>query len=121
MKKDTKVMVGKIILGTVAAAGILSVALLAPNAVQYIEKFYPNNKKRKYKLDHQVSRTVIRLKQQGLVKFENKNGKSFARLTEKGKEKLLKYQLQELKIKKPKKWDKKWRVVIFDIKEKRIG
>lgn len=40
-----------------------------------------------------------------------------AALTPKGKEELLKYQLKKSPIKKPKKWDKKYRVIIFDIKE----
>jgi len=40
------------------------------------------------------------------------------RLTDKGQKELLRYQLQDKKIVKPKRWDKKWRVVIFDIEER---
>ena len=40
-------------------------------------------------------------------------------LTKDGKKKALKYQIDEIKIKKPDKWDKKWRIVIFDIPEKK--
>jgi len=36
-------------------------------------------------------------------------------LTEKGKKQAEKYQINDLAIERPKKWDKKWRVVIFDI------
>ncbi|TSD02169.1 MAG: phenylacetic acid degradation operon negative regulatory protein [Parcubacteria group bacterium Athens0714_24] len=39
-------------------------------------------------------------------------------LTKDGKQRALKYQIDEIKIKKPEKWDKKWRMVIFDIPEK---
>ncbi len=39
-------------------------------------------------------------------------------LTDKGKEKALTYNLDEMEIKKPKYWDGKWRVVLFDIPEK---
>lgn len=116
MKRETKIKVGKIILSTIGAVGVLSVAVLAPNAVQAIEMFYPKDK-RKYYNNWYVKTAIGRLKQQGLIKFEEKNERSFVRLTDKGKNKLLKYQLQEIKIKKPKKWDKKWRVIIFDIKE----
>jgi len=115
MKRETKVKVGKIILGTIGAVGVLSVAVVAPNAIQAIEMFYPKDKRRYY--NWYVNTAIGRLEQQGLIKFENKDGKKFVRLTEKGKNKLLKYQLQEIKIKKPRKWDKKWRVIIFDIKE----
>ncbi len=118
MKRETTIKVGKIILGTVATAGLISMAVLAPNAVQCLEMFWGKDK-RKYSSKYHINTTISKLKQQGLIKFENKNGKSFVRLTEKGKERLLKYQLQETKIEKPKKWDKKWRMVIFDIKEQR--
>jgi len=36
-------------------------------------------------------------------------------LTKKGEQKVLKYKIDELKITEPKRWDKKWRLVIFDI------
>lgn len=38
-------------------------------------------------------------------------------VTEKGKRQLLKYNINKMKLEKPKKWDGKWRVVIFDVKE----
>lgn len=40
-------------------------------------------------------------------------------LTKDGRQKALKYQIDEIKIKKPDKWDGKWRMVIFDIPEKK--
>lgn len=39
-------------------------------------------------------------------------------LTKEGKERALKFKVDEIKIKKTKKWDREWRVVIFDIPEK---
>ena len=38
-------------------------------------------------------------------------------LSDNGKKKILEYKIDELKINKPKKWDQKWRIVIFDIPE----
>lgn len=38
-------------------------------------------------------------------------------LSEEGKQKALSYKLDEMQILKPKIWDKKWRVVIFDVPE----
>ena len=40
-------------------------------------------------------------------------------LTEEGRKRALKYKLNEIEIKKPARWDKKWRLVIFDIPEKK--
>ena len=39
-------------------------------------------------------------------------------LTENGKQRALEYKIDEMVIKIPKIWDKKWRIVIFDIPEK---
>ncbi len=47
----------------------------------------------------------------------NKDGTITIVLTDEGKKKTLVYDLDEMKIKKPKQWDKKWRLVMFDIPE----
>jgi DNA-binding transcriptional regulator PaaX len=39
-------------------------------------------------------------------------------LTDKGKRKVVSFNIDNMKIKKPKIWDKKWRIVLFDIPEK---
>lgn len=38
-------------------------------------------------------------------------------LTNKGKKKALTYDLDRMELKKPNRWDKKWRIVLFDIPE----
>lgn len=50
---------------------------------------------------------------------EYKDGTAEIILTKEGKKRALRYQIDEIEIKKPDKWDGKWRVVIFDIPEKR--
>ena len=39
-------------------------------------------------------------------------------LTENGKKWALRFNIEEMKIKKPPKWDEKWRIVFFDVPEK---
>ena len=56
---------------------------------------------------------------QGLIFLEKENGKNYARLTKRGEEKLERYKIGESILEKPKRWDGKWRLVIFDIHEKR--
>jgi CRISPR-associated endonuclease Cas2 len=118
MKKETKIMVGKIILGTIAVAGVLAVAAIAPNALKAVDIFY-NKEKRKYHMGSYMKKAITKLRERGLIDFEKRGDNIFAKLTEKGERELLKYKLREKVIEKPKKWDKKWRVIIFDIKEKR--
>ena len=49
---------------------------------------------------------------------EDKDGFVKIVLTKEGEKKALKFKIDEIKIKKPLKWDGEWRIVIFDIPEK---
>jgi len=102
----------KIILTTVAAAGLLSVALVAPNTLQAIEKmgFLPKPRDREI-----IKRSRSTLIKKGLL--QSKDG--FLRLTPKGESFIQRLEMADFKIKRPKKWDGQWRVLIFDIPEKR--
>lgn len=60
-------------------------------------------------------RKMWELEKRGYIKRYKKEKKNLIELTSIGKKKALKYFLNEFKIIKPKLWDKKWRVVIFDI------
>ena len=53
------------------------------------------------------------------VGIRKEDGKSYTRLTKSGEEKLVRYELGEMAVEKPKHWDGKWRLVIFDIRERR--
>lgn len=68
-----------------------------------------------------IKRRFNQLIKQGLIKLEKEDGKNYVRLTTRGERKLAQYELGEIEIKKPKRWDGKWRVVIFDIRENRRG
>ncbi len=52
-----------------------------------------------------------------ITEKQNKDGSFTIILSENGKKKALTYQLDEMEIKKPTKWDGKWRIVLFDIPE----
>jgi len=116
-KEKRKTNIQKIILGTIATAGILGIALVAPNAVQILKSFGVDKKLKNFKYD--ANRSLKGLLSSGLVVFIEKDGKKYLKLTEKGKLKLIRLEKFNFKIKKPKRWDKKWRIVIFDIPQKR--
>ena len=105
----------EVVLTTVAAAGILSVALLAPNALQVLKAFNLDKKLFKNKR-RSVYNSRNRLIENGLLVY-TKDG--YIKLTKKGEELFNKIELRRFRMEKPKKWDGKWRIVIFDIKEKR--
>ncbi len=45
------------------------------------------------------------------------NNQIYISLTKEGRKKAGRFQIDSLEITKPKKWDKKWRIVVFDIAE----
>lgn len=116
-KERKKTNIQKIILGSIATAGLLSVALVTPNAIQLLKSFGIDKNLKNFKND--TNRSLSNLLSAGLVVFIEKDGKKYLKLTEKGKLKLMRLEKENFQFKKPKKWDKKWRIIIFDISQKR--
>src|SRR3989344_308486 len=100
------------ILQTVAAVGVLSIGLVAPNVIKALSKLgiIPNNRQREY-----ITSSASKLVKRGLLFY---NGKKYC-LTPDGEKLLRRWKFADFKLEKPKKWDKKWRVIIFDIPEKK--
>jgi DNA-binding transcriptional regulator PaaX len=87
---------------------------ILPELIKYA-KYKLKNKKDKKK----IYDTFYNLKKEDLIQFENRHGQLYISLTPEGKKKAGKYQIDNLEIKKPKKWDGKWRILIFDIENKK--
>lgn len=76
------------------------------------------------KINERSLRAAIqKLYQSKLIDFKEKSdGTVSMTLTNNGKKKVLQYNLDSIEIKKPKQWDRLWRLIIFDIpEEKRQG
>lgn len=112
--------IGRALLGTVAVAGVLAIALAAPNIFQAVAVFEKLGRRdyRRYHTPAYARKVVKNLVQKKLVRVFEKNGEMMMCLTEKGERELLLYKLREKSLKKWR-WDKKWRLVIFDIAEKK--
>lgn len=110
--------VQRAVLGTIALAGALSVALVAPNAVQVLRAL-DRGMRRKYDPKYAASRAFFRLVDRGYITIEETTQGKRARLSVKGTRALGVLERPNIKLTKPKRWDGKWRVVIFDIKERR--
>lgn len=108
----------KILMG-LFLTGAIVIALTSPYALINIaracikRKEYKNYEKRK------ISQALSYLKRNRLVILKEENETLIVELTEKGKRRVKQYQFQCLQIAKPKVWDGKWRIVIFDIPEKK--
>ena len=58
------------------------------------------------------------LKGKGYLDIQKDGKQIYISLTKNGRKRADKYLIDDLEIKKPKKWDGKWRVIIFDIPDK---
>ena len=104
------------VLATLAVAGTLLVTAVAPNALQLLGGL---TRKKRYFSD-QTRAVLTRLAAKGHVRFEKLNKKSYARITDDGKRALaISLYKGRLVVRKKIRWDKRWRIVIFDIPEKR--
>lgn len=101
------------ILTTLKIGTIIAWAIMFPNAMRVIKLlgWLPTKRDPKYSFEN----AITRLKQKRLVKVVA--GKESLQITDKGRLFLWKLESKYLVLKKPSKWDKKWRLIIFDIKE----
>jgi len=60
-------------------------------------------------------RKMWELEKRGYIKRYKEEKTNLIELTQIGKEKALKYFFQEFRVTTPESWDKKWRLVIFDV------
>lgn len=109
--RNTKLQ--RAILGSLAVSGIVATGGLAAVMVGAFGKAFrlprPDN----------IQTAARRLAHKGLVRFEKHNGKTFLSLTQKGSAYIDRLYRIDFKLDIPIRWDKKWRLVIFDIPEKR--
>lgn len=55
------------------------------------------------------------LRRKGLLELGHKGHDIVIKLTKEGKRRAGKYQIDDLTIERPKKWDGRWRIIVFDI------
>ncbi|MEK9151184.1 MAG: hypothetical protein AAB547_00965 [Patescibacteria group bacterium] len=113
-------LIGRVFLGSIAAVGMVSLAVAAPNAIQIAKLFQGRRQSyfRRYQAPSYVRKTLKSLHRRGMVRISERQGEAKVYLTDKGRRELLKYKLLEKRLEK-RHWDKKWHIIIFDIEEKR--
>jgi DNA-binding transcriptional regulator PaaX len=105
------------VLTTVAIGGVLALTMIAPNTLQLLGGFG-----RKKRFGEQAKRAATRLADNGCVRFVEVRGKKHLEITEKGR-RMLEAAERTARLRsgppKPKRWDKRWRMIVFDIPERR--
>ena len=113
MRQEKIGRIQEIILGTVAVTGLIGVAMIAPNALQAFTKLgiIPGKRKKEY-----LKRSYKRLLKSG---FLEEDEKGFVSITEKGRARMREYEIINKNNSLAQKWDGKWRILIFDVPEKK--
>lgn len=118
-KQDKIYASAKTVLSFLGIGVTLAAAFAAPKAAPaLINTFWKEEEEwgkwKQFNLGY-LLQTLRRLQKQKLVEIKYLNGKQRITITQKGKTRILEYAVDELEITKPKAWDKKWRVIIYDI------
>ena len=117
-KIDKRKNIQKIILRTIFVTGAIGISLVAPNVLSAIYKLEKSSQRKK-NLKYVINNSFTRLRENGLIIVKEINGIRTVCITKKGEDKLDFLDKHDFKLQIPKKWDGRWRVVIFDIKESR--
>lgn len=122
MRQNKRHELANIILKGLLYGGAITIAATSPSFIPKILprliKYAKYKKRKKENERRNFYDAFYRLKKQGLIKMEYQGKQLYISLTQEGKKRCGRFQIDDLKIRKPLRWDKKWRVLIFDIKEK---
>ncbi len=102
-----------------AATGTLVLSsLFAPNVAQLLKPLM-RWRRNWDKMDRRrIYNAIERLNKKRLIELVEKGDQIHIKITANGKNLLKRFDYDDLELLKAKKWDKKWRLVIFDIPEK---
>jgi DNA-binding transcriptional regulator PaaX len=105
----------KVILGLLLAGPVIAVGVAMPGLLREAGRY----EKRKRYSKKQWENAYKNLKYRKLIEIIREDDAKFrVQLTNKGERRIKEFCFEAMEIKEPKKWDGKWRVLIFDIPSK---
>jgi len=102
----------KDVLSWLVITGAIYIAAGSPYFILNLMKGFKKGKKYGKKKVYDV---FYKLQKEGCIDIQERNHQIYITLTKKGRKRAGRFQIDSLKINKPKRWDGKWRLVIFDI------
>ena len=111
------------VLSAAAIGGIAFVAICAPNALQVLGRRYQRDEwwSRREAERRRIREALERLRKRRLVVFEQRGHETYIRVTEEGRQHLRQLDFDAMTFERPKRWDGVWRIIIFDIPEKKAS
>lgn len=101
----------KEILKGLALGGFIILCFAMPNLAQVVDLFKPRNSRDRYR----VRQALSGLQKKKMVRIISRKGHDVVEITALGKNRVLEYDLENIKLNHKQKWDGKWRIVMFDI------
>src|SRR5687768_2136508 len=114
-KNKTSTAIIDNILKFLVVGGSLGVVMAAPNMAQVLDKPLWNylNKLDKRAREREWQRILYNMKKQGLIAYSTEDYEHGIKITARGRFRARKAELRHLKIARPEKWDRQWRLVLF--------
>lgn len=97
---------------------LIPASFVVPNLPKAMEPLLKELLKKLDAKPQSFRNSLAYLKRNRLVTVKEKGNKMTYVLSEKGKRRMVEGEIDEIEITQPKKWDNKWRVILFDIPEK---
>lgn len=105
----------KDILKVLGVAGFIAASLIMPGLPKILTPTYKSQQKHWGHFNKRRLKAALRrLQQNGVIEESEQAGEIIFKITEKGRLKLFKYRLEELTLNE-RSWDRKWRLVAYDI------
>ncbi|MFA5838476.1 MAG: hypothetical protein WC849_00860 [Candidatus Paceibacterota bacterium] len=115
MKIYNKGELAKNILKAISGTAFVIGSLALPQLPIVYKMFDAESKREK----ERIRRAIDKLQNKKYVRKYKKDGDDIIEITENGRKEVLKYKIDEIKIKEQKRWDGIWRIIMFDIPEKK--
>lgn len=116
---NRRVPLQTIILGTLCVTGVLTVGLVAPKVLGLFEYLNPISRRNTMRFNQRITQALLRLERNGLIHITGEGRKREIHLTQQGEEKIDALYAGAYVIPLPVRWDGRWRIVMFDVPEKR--
>lgn len=106
------------VLKLVGMGAFLLASIGSPNLPKVLKPFLNNEEEyeawKRFNIPY-LKRSLQRLEKQKFVEIAEEKNLQAIKITEAGKRRILKFAIDELAVKKPRSWDKRWTLVSYDI------
>lgn len=117
-RKESFLGLTREVLAAVGSGGLIITAIVVPGT-GYIFNYIERSRLQKAHARGYLTRTVKRLEKQELVSWREVNGILTLIISNRGVKQTLRSKIDDIRLTVPEKWDRKYRVITFDIPEQK--